>query len=59
MLARLVAPGGRPRVLVCSGRARAAFAALLADARPHVPVLAVGELAAAGLERPSCRTIEW
>jgi type III secretion protein V len=45
--------GSRPRIVVCSSHARPAFAALLAGARPHTPVLSIGELAAARIEPPA------
>lgn len=44
--------GRAPALLVCTSRARPAFASVLARARPHVPVLAFAELAAAGVEEP-------
>lgn len=44
--------GRAPALLVCTSRARPALATLLARARPHVPVLAFAELAAAGIEEP-------
>ncbi len=43
---------GAPPLLVCSPRARPAFAALLARGAPHVPVLSAGELQAADLAVP-------
>lgn len=57
MLARLGAPDGR-QLLLCGSQARPAFASLLAGVRPHVPVLSVGELAAAGVELPTCRNVD-
>jgi type III secretion protein V len=44
--------GDRPAIVVCSNPARAALANVLAGARPHVPVLSLGELIAAGIELP-------
>jgi type III secretion protein V len=61
MLARLGATtsGSRERtLLLCGSQARPAFASLLAGVRPHVPVLSVGELSAAGVEPPACRTVD-
>jgi type III secretion protein V len=46
--------GSAPTLLLCTSRARPALARLLAHARPHVPVLAHAELAAAGMDEPSC-----
>jgi type III secretion protein V len=60
MLAQLGASAsvnGR-RLLLCGSQARPAFASLLAGERPHVPVLSVGELAAAGVELPACRSAD-
>lgn len=60
MLAQLGATtsaSGR-RLLLCGSQARPAFASLLAGVRPHVPVLSVGELAAAGVELPACRSVD-
>ena len=56
MLARLGTNGRQ--LLLCGAQARPAFASLLAGMRPHVPVLSVGELAAAGVEPPPCRTVD-
>jgi type III secretion protein V len=50
--------GARPAIVVCSGPARAAVAGALAGARPHVPVLALGELAAADYELPATLPID-
>jgi flagellar biosynthesis component FlhA len=47
-----------PALLLCSSHARPAFACLLAGARPHVPVLSVGELALAGVDAPACAAID-
>lgn len=44
--------GSAPALLLCTSRARPALAGLLTRARPHVPVLALAELAAAGVEEP-------
>jgi type III secretion protein V len=44
--------GSHPTIVVCSGPARPALANALASARPHVPVLSLGELIAAGIELP-------
>lgn len=60
MLAQLGASAsanGR-RLLLCGSQARPAFASLLAGERPHVPVLSVGELSAAGVELPACRSVD-
>jgi type III secretion protein V len=60
MLARLGTPtsqNGR-RLLLCGSQARPAFASLLAGVRPHVPVLSVGELTAAGVELPAYRSVD-
>jgi type III secretion protein V len=46
------------RLLLCGSQARPVFASLLAGVRPHVPVLSVGELAAAGVELPTCRSVD-
>ncbi len=45
--------GSGPAVLLCTSRARPALARLLAQVRPHVPVLALAELDAAGLDQPN------
>jgi type III secretion protein V len=45
--------GSAPTLLLCTSRARPALARLVAHARPHVPVLAHAELAAAGMDEPS------
>jgi type III secretion protein V len=60
MLAQLggAAGGNGRRLLLCGSEARPAFASLLAGARPHVPVLSVGELTAAGVELPACRSVD-
>jgi type III secretion protein V len=60
MLAQLGASvsGNRRQLLLCGSQARPAFASLLAGVRPHVPVLSVGELAAAGVELPACRSVD-
>jgi type III secretion protein V len=60
MLAQLFASGSadRRQLLLCGSQARPAFASLLAGVRPHVPVLSVGELAAAGVELPACRSVD-
>lgn len=50
VLARVQGEG--PAIVLCSARARPALAALMTGLRPHVPVFALGELAAAGLEPP-------
>jgi type III secretion protein V len=47
-----------PALLLCSSHARPAFACLLVGARPHVPVLSVGELALAGVVAPVCAAID-
>jgi type III secretion protein V len=46
------------QLLLCGSQARPAFASLLTGVRPHVPVLSVGELAAAGVELPACRSVD-
>ncbi|KIG17867.1 Flagellar biosynthesis protein FlhA [Enhygromyxa salina] len=48
----------RPVLLLCSSHARPAFACLLAGARPHVPVLSIGELALAGLATPASARVD-
>lgn len=60
MLAQLdaTASGTGHRLLLCGSQARPAFASLLAGVRPHVPVLSVGELVAAGVELPACRSVD-
>lgn len=50
--------GRAPALLVCTSRARPALASLLARARPHVPVLAFAELAAAGVEEPRAAMLD-
>lgn len=45
-------------LLLCGSQARPAFVGLLAGVRPHIPVLSVGELSAAGVELPACRTVD-
>ena len=57
LLATIREPG-RPTLIVCSGEARAALASLVADERPHVPVVSVGELRAAGVELPRCELLD-
>jgi type III secretion protein V len=59
LVARISEPvGERPALLLCSSHARPAFACLLAGARPHVPVLSVGELALAGVDIPACAALD-
>jgi type III secretion protein V len=60
MLAQLIesTPANGHRLLLCGSQARPAFASLLAGVRPHVPVLSVGELLAAGVEMPTCRSVD-
>jgi type III secretion protein V len=60
MLAQLggSANGDGRRLLLCGSEARPAFASLLAGVRPHVPVLSVGELTAAGIELPAYRSVD-
>jgi type III secretion protein V len=59
MLAQLGGSGGEGRrLLLCGSEARPAFASLLAGTRPHVPVLSVGELTAAGIELPAYRSVD-
>jgi type III secretion protein V len=62
MLGRLAATSGANRagqmLLLCGSQARPAFASLLAGVRPHVPVLSIGELTAARVEPPTCRTVD-
>jgi type III secretion protein V len=60
MLAQLFTSGSgnRRQLLLCGSQARPAFASLLAGVRPHVPVLSVGELVAAGVELPACRNVD-
>ncbi|PRQ04486.1 Invasion protein InvA [Enhygromyxa salina] len=48
----------RPPLLLCSSRARPVFASILAGARPHVPVLSLGELESARIETPACVTLD-
>lgn len=50
--------GNAPTIVVCSNRARPALASVLAIARPHVPVLSLGELIAAGIELPATRCLD-
>ncbi|MFV8750784.1 FHIPEP family type III secretion protein [Nannocystaceae bacterium ST9] len=45
--------GPAPTLLLCTSRARPILARLLGQARPHVPVVAVAELAAAGIDEPT------
>ena len=45
--------GPAPTLLLCTSRARPALARVLAHLRPHVFVLALAELAAAGMDEPS------
>jgi type III secretion protein V len=49
---------GRPAIVVCSNPARAAVANVLASARPHVPVLSLGELIAAAIELPPTLSLD-
>jgi type III secretion protein V len=50
--------GSNPTIIVCSNPARAALASALASARPHVPVLSLGELIAANIELPATLCID-
>lgn len=50
--------GKHPAMVVCSTRVRAAMAQLLASARPHVPVLSLGELIAANFDLPTTLCID-
>ena len=50
--------GGAPVIMVCSNPARPALASVLASARPHVPVLSLGELIAADIELPPTRCLD-
>lgn len=50
--------GGNPAIVVCSNPARPAVAQVLASARPHVPVLSLGELIAADVELPPTHCID-
>lgn len=50
--------GSNPAIVVCSNPARAALASALASARPHVPVLSLGELIAANIELPATLCID-
>ncbi|NVB37831.1 FHIPEP family type III secretion protein [Pseudenhygromyxa sp. WMMC2535] len=58
LLGEIHADAGRPTILVCGPEARPAFAALLAGARPHVPVLAISEVRAAKMELPATARLE-
>lgn len=53
-----VLSGGAPAIVVCSNPARPALASVLASARPHVPVLSLGELIAADIELPATRWLD-
>jgi flagellar biosynthesis component FlhA len=50
--------GTQPTIVVCSNGARSAVATVLSGARPHVPVLSVGELIAADVELPKTMYID-
>lgn len=48
----------RPTIIVCNADSRPGFAALVAESRPHVPVLALGELAAAAVDLPVTEVLD-